>query len=125
MEVPLDPRLEGEEEGEMRKTAAVLQAVAIERIRQDTKWGEQNHSPFGWIAILTEEVGEAAKAALEGYASQYRDELIQVAAVAVAAVESLSRGNIEGDALTKIQNELKEARKTIEDLKENKNASSL
>lgn len=100
------------------RTPGILQAVANERIRQDTKWGVQNHPPFAWISILIEEVGEVANAALEGRGFDYRDELIQVAAVAVAAVESLDRGNVGGDALTKIQAELKEARKTIEILKE-------
>lgn len=71
--------------------------VAQERNRQDEKWGEQNHHPVEWLAILGEEFGEACKAACEanfaGYEhtgdySQYRSELIQIAAVAIAAIES-------------------------------------
>jgi hypothetical protein len=66
---------------------------------QNEKWKEQNHCPADWLTILMEEVGEASRAALEtrfgwrldGYAA-YRRELIQVAAVAVAAVECLDRG---------------------------------
>lgn len=78
----------------------VLDLVAEERKRQDKKWGEQNHHPMEWLAILGEEVGEANKAALEahfdgyertGNLSDYREELIQVAAVAVAMVECLDR----------------------------------
>jgi len=98
-------------------TREILQKVANERIRQDTKWGVQNHGPFVWLAILLEEVGEAAKAALEGSSFKYQDELIEVAAVAVAAVESLNRGNIGLDSIVKLQKELKEARATIESLK--------
>lgn len=69
----------------------VLGDVAIELFRQDCKWGEQNHAPEKWITILTEEVGESAKAALEENPDEYRKELIQVAAVAVAAIECLDR----------------------------------
>jgi hypothetical protein len=36
-------------------------------------------------------MGEVAKAAIEGKATAYRDELIQLAAVAVAALESFDR----------------------------------
>jgi hypothetical protein len=77
----------------------VLQEVLIERHKQESKWGQQNHSPVEWLMILGEEVGEANKAALEKHFSyvgvttyeEYRKELIQVAAVAIAAIESLDR----------------------------------
>lgn len=78
---------------------AVLEEVKQERLRQNAKWGEQNHTPIEWLAILGEEVGEANKAALETHFnytgkvdySEYRAELIQVAAVAVSMIESLDR----------------------------------
>lgn len=82
-----------------------LQEVLAERLRQDAKWGEQNHKPEWWLAILGEEYGEACQAALEahfkGYArhgklDDYRTELVQVAAVAVAAIESLDRARTRG-----------------------------
>ena len=78
-------------------TEKVLQEVAAERENQDKKWGVQDHQPVEWIVILGEEFGESSKAALEahfkgnkstGNFDDYRAELIQVAAVAVAAVES-------------------------------------
>lgn len=72
-------------------SAGILANVQAERERQDVKWGEQNHHPFVWLAILQEEVGEAAKAALEGCPLDYHKEMIQVAAVAVAALECLER----------------------------------
>ncbi len=81
-------------------TQQVLNEVSQERARQENKWGQQNHSPANWLMILGEEVGEVNKAALETYFkyegadkdySSYREELIQVAAVAVAMVESLDR----------------------------------
>lgn len=80
----------------------VLEEVSLERDEQENKWGEQNHPPADYLMILGEEVGEANKAALEAKfmppemlgtkLSEYREELIQVAAVAVAMVECLDRG---------------------------------
>ena len=92
----------------MSKTLQVLNEVAFERSKQDQKWGEQNHVPMLWLAILGEEVGEVNKAALETYFntvqpgsyvnadadySGYRTELVQVAAVAVAMIECLDRSH--------------------------------
>lgn len=69
----------------------LLQTIQQERDRQDAKWGEQNHHPLYWLGILTEELGEVAKASIEADWSNYATELIQLAAVAVAALESLDR----------------------------------
>ncbi len=66
----------------------ILQAIRDERARQDAKWGVQSHSPAVWLTILMEEVGEAAWASLEGDPVGYSEELVQVAAVAIAALES-------------------------------------
>jgi hypothetical protein len=95
-------------------TDRVLQQVLIERIAQDTKWGEQNH-PDGtgydgsdrhadfwrqrcqdafadgegtWGHVLLEEVFEAIA---ENDPAKLRTELVQVAAVAVAWIEALDR----------------------------------
>lgn len=79
----------------------VIEEILKERNHQDKKWGQQNHHPMEWLAILGEEVGEVNKAALEahfaGYRrtgnwSDYRKELIQVAAVVVAMIEAHDRG---------------------------------
>lgn len=67
--------------------------VKVERARQDGKWGEQNHWPSWYYLILAEEVGEVAKAILEHREDEVRAELVQVAAVAVAMIESLDRDN--------------------------------
>ena len=75
--------------------------VMNERVRQDKKWGEQNHDPITWVAILMEEVGELAQSAIEtrfvgfgahGSIENIRQEAVHVAAVAVAIVECLDRG---------------------------------
>ena len=81
-----------------------IRAVAMERVKQDAKWGEQNHEDPCWLAILVEEVGECAECVCKSSigepdadAEAYRDlleyELIQVAAVAVAWVECIRRQN--------------------------------
>lgn len=73
----------------------VLSDVKDERIRQDIKWdGAKNivhRSRLDAIAVLMEEVGEVANAHLENDPRSYYDELIQVAAVAVAAAQSAHR----------------------------------
>ncbi len=95
----------------------VLEEVAEERMRQDEKWGEQNHpmrsgdwsaecsarsadgwkrindlrqaaGELVWHGILLEEVYEALA---ETDPAKQREELIQVAAVAVAMIECLDR----------------------------------
>jgi len=97
--------------------------VLAERCKQELKWGEQNHEPILWCAILGEEVGEVNKAALDAkqaFSTAYanmksfmefdqaafnqemtlhyknlREELIQVAAVAVGFIESLDRNQLK------------------------------
>jgi len=67
----------------------ILDMIVEERARQDAKWGRQRHEPFFWLTILMEEVGEAAKAALQGKVVDLGMELVQVAAVCVAWLEQL------------------------------------
>ena len=74
----------------------ILKGILAERSSQDRKWGEQNHSAFRWLAILTEEVGEVAEACLDVNTVRYYSELVQVAAVALAALESYERYGIMG-----------------------------
>ena len=70
----------------------LIKEILEERENQDQKWGEQNHHPYKWLVILGEEFGEANKAILEKSLMEYRKEMIQVAAVSLAAIESLDRG---------------------------------
>lgn len=100
-------------------TAKVLLEVFDERLRQDEKWGEQNHpdvndDPFDrpilsartakqrtderaaagvvtWTDILIEEVAEAIDEAQIGNVDKLRTELIQVAAVATQWVQAIDR----------------------------------
>ena len=74
----------------------ILDAITAERVAQDEKWGEQNHSDYMWLAILTEEVGEVAQAMLEEQGlERVREELVQAAAVIVAWLEGIDRNGIE------------------------------
>lgn len=80
-----------------KQTSGVLDEVYAERKRQETKWGEQNLDPALWLMVLGEEVGEANNAVLETIfgnepnLDHYRAELVQVAAVAVRAIENYDR----------------------------------
>ena len=78
---------------------SALKSVLLEQETQEKKWGEQNHDPFIYLAILNEEVGELAQAALQTYfggcrggLDHLREEGIHTAAVALAIVECLDRG---------------------------------
>jgi len=79
----------------------IFAQIRAERQRQDRIWGQQNHPPEWWLTILGEEYGEACRGHLDktfgtGRSDDhYPDELIQVAAVAVAALESYYRKNIQ------------------------------
>lgn len=83
------------------KTNEQIQADAVvsvleERKRQTAKWGEQNHDPITWSAILGEECGEFAEAALHTKfggpkAAGLRMEAVQCAAVALQIVEFLDK----------------------------------
>lgn len=74
----------------------IFDEIRAERNRQDEKWGVQNHDPFIWCSILGEEVGEVNEALLSAHfgtskMDAYREELVQVASVAVAMIQSLDR----------------------------------
>jgi NTP pyrophosphatase (non-canonical NTP hydrolase) len=71
-------------------TEGILDRIRAERDRQDAKWGIRVHTPYGWLLILQEEIGEVAKALLEGAADEAFDELVQCAAVIVAWLEQWS-----------------------------------
>jgi len=86
------------------KWIALLADTKDELERQFGKWGVQSHAQAHWYAILGEEFGEVGKAICEIALSNttdlttenLREELIQVAAVALAAVESLDRTGFDG-----------------------------
>lgn len=71
--------------------AEVIALIRVEMVRQNKKWGEQNHSQEKWCTILGEEYGEVCKDALEGNPMGYVNELVEVAAVSIQAILSLCR----------------------------------
>lgn len=94
---------------------SVLNDVSKERGRQLAKFGIQDHPIADWFLILGEEVGEAQREACEHvfrlrFPEHYPDdperlhrlrkELVEVAAVAVAMVESLDRNELNGSSQT-------------------------
>ncbi len=74
-----------------------VQDVLAEMNAQDEKWGaDRNQHPFLWQVILGEEFGEVCQAILHdqfgGHAAgTARDELVQVAAVALQFIEQYDR----------------------------------
>lgn len=76
----------------------IIKDIRQEKERQENKWGQQDHDPYIWLAILGEKVGEVNKAVIENFFNDtdmedYRKELVQVAAVAISAIESYDRSN--------------------------------
>jgi NTP pyrophosphatase (non-canonical NTP hydrolase) len=78
--------------------SGALDDVLAERERQNDLWGQQDHEPHVWLAILVEEVGEVGKEIADGLAGSewrpdaFRAELVQATAVGLAALESFDRG---------------------------------
>lgn len=68
--------------------------VLNERERQKNFWGNKVHGGHAWVSILGEEFGEFCKAVNGGYFSGAEDELVQIAAVAMAAYEQSKAGSI-------------------------------
>lgn len=76
----------------------IFNSILLERKRQDLKWGPQSHWNTIWNNILGEEVGEVAKEVNTQAFNQkdfkidhLKNELIQVAAVAVAWLEDIEK----------------------------------
>lgn len=65
----------------------ILTRIVHERERQGVLWGDRRTPAIQWVALLTEELGEVAKAVMEGDVASYEAELVHLAAVAVAALE--------------------------------------
>jgi NTP pyrophosphatase (non-canonical NTP hydrolase) len=84
-----------ESAGRTTRGAALLD-IADERERQDSKWGGipgiERRDDHTYAAVLGEEFGEACQAWLQRDPAALREELVQVAAVAVAWIEELDNG---------------------------------
>lgn len=73
----------------------IIEEVVEERIAQNTKWGGPIHDDANtindWVATLARHCGLAASDAREIDAVRFRKQMIRVAALAIAAVESADR----------------------------------
>ena len=83
----------------------IFELINQERLRQITLWGTEkelidsirgNYGEEAWdfylhqkAVVMTEEVGEVARAILEADSEHLKTELVQVAAVCVAMIEGL------------------------------------
>lgn len=75
----------------------IIAKVLNERIAQDQQWGgpdhDDTHTPTDWVAILSRHVGLSAMDAGQIDPAIWRRQMIRVAAVAIAALESFDRLN--------------------------------
>lgn len=74
---------------EMTAQEIAIELIVAERNRQDEKRGNPRHSDFVWNTILSEEVGEVAHEVLNPAPYSLREEVVQVAAVAMAWIEMI------------------------------------
>lgn len=75
-----------------KERSIVLKNVDAERDKQDAKWSKTTEERLEiMLQVLVEEVGEVARAMLEGDTGELYQECIQVAAVAVAMAEGALR----------------------------------
>lgn len=77
-----------------------IDSILEERQRQNQRWGVQNHNMVIWSAILAEECGEFSEAALHTMfggkcKGNLRNELVQVAAVALQILEHIDAGQTQ------------------------------
>ncbi len=73
----------------------IITAILDERKKQDRTWGgpanDDKHTGFDWVALITKQLGEAVDSAFRGDAPGYSFAMVRVAALAVAAIESVRR----------------------------------
>lgn len=69
----------------------VFKDVSTEIDRQDHIWGKERHLGYKWNTILMEEVGEFSQAILQGDIVHAREEIIQIAAVAMQIANAIDQ----------------------------------
>ena len=77
------------------KRQQILLAIDLERKRQDDKWGgpehDDQHQIDFWVQLIQDYAGWARVMAGMGNRQKTRTRLLQVAALAVAALEKMDR----------------------------------
>lgn len=94
-------------------TERVLKEVLGERARQWSKWGlargrgtdesdptgyvhDDEHTPGDWTRFIVRHLGRAEQAIEDGHPYDWRESMLRVAALAVAAIESHDRSDRRG-----------------------------
>jgi hypothetical protein len=96
-----------EEERRLRQNRAMSDVLA-ERDAQEERWGEQNHHPAYWLAIMGKQVGQFGSAVLQrewwvdtqAALGIMRREAVQMTAVGLAIIEAIDRGNMPQGLVT-------------------------
>lgn len=76
--------------------SVILHEIMLERERQTARWGnafDDRNSPNDWVAYITEYAGKAAASSNSFDKPNFKRCMIQIAALATAAVEALERNN--------------------------------
>ncbi len=77
------------------KFISLCYEIEQERYRQDKQWGGSNHDDKhgenDWLVILMRHLGLAANDEAEEVPERFRRQLVRVAAIALAALESYDR----------------------------------
>ena len=90
IDLEIKPSMAGERNKKVQ--AQAVMAVIAERLRQDHIFGGiQNnlHSPAMWVLVIREELDEFKQEILDGRDKEMEEELVHVAATAMAALEVL------------------------------------
>ena len=71
----------------------IIGDIARERDRQDLQWGgaahDDEHIPYDWQGFIEKQCRRLCSGAIP--ANDYREHLVKIAAIAVAAIESYDR----------------------------------
>ena len=80
---------------------SAIDSVISERERQDELWKRQDHTQFRWGMILGDTYGSYCKGVIAQDSPSFpsslnvRDELVKLAAIAIAAIECIDKEKIE------------------------------
>lgn len=68
----------------------ILELVKEARKTQEIQWGTSEHSDLVWLAILMEELGEAARSINYENLGELQQEVVRISAVALGWLEQLT-----------------------------------
>ena len=91
-----------------REQHIAVEDALSERDRQDKMFGQQDHHPAYWLAILGKQVGQLGEAVVnrewaadpKRARDEMRAEAVQVVAVGLALIEAINRGELPETLVT-------------------------